>query len=103
MTLLSNAYTAEATPTKGRLVLFEEDVDAITLNTDLKGYISRDGGTTWTQITLTDEGDYETGKRILSTVATDISGQPSGTSMKWKVETLNEKQLKLHGTGMQWD
>ena len=101
MTLQSNAFTAGATPTDARIVLFEEDVDAVTPNTDLKAWASRDGGTTWTQITLADEGDYATGKQILAGSA-DISGQPSGTSMKWKVTTLNTKELKLHGVALQW-
>ena len=52
MTLKSNAQTAQAAPDEGRLMLYEEDVDAITLDTDLKGYVSRDGGTTYTQTPL---------------------------------------------------
>ena len=103
MTLISNAYTAVATPTKSRIVLFEEDVDSVTINTDLKAYISRDGGATYTQHTLVDEGFYGTGQRILSSDAIDISGQPSGTSMKWKIETLNNKDLKLHAIGASWN
>ncbi len=101
MTLIANAFTAEATPTDARIVLFEEDVDAVTVNTNLKAYASRDGGTTYTQITLADEGDFETDKRILAG-SVDISGQPSGTSMKYKIETLNAKELKLHGVALQW-
>ena len=38
------------------------------LNTDIKGYISRDGGTTWTQGTFVDEGDWGTNKKIISLV-----------------------------------
>ena len=37
----------------------------IKLNTDLKIFVSRDGGSTWIQVSLIDEGDYETNKRIL--------------------------------------
>lgn len=101
MTLISNAVTAEAQPNQGRIVLFEEDVDAVTINTDLKAYCSRDGGTSWTQATLTDDGDYDTSKRILSGIA-PLSAQPAGTSMKWKIESLNNKNLKLHGIGVNW-
>ena len=103
MTLVSNAYASVATPTKSRIVLFEEDVDSSTINTDLKAYLSRDGGTTWTQHTLADEGYFGTGQRLLSSDAVDISGQPSGVSMKWKVETLNNKNLKLHAVGLNWN
>ena len=60
MTLISNAQTAaQADPEEGRLMLYEEDVDAITLDTDLKGYVSRDGGTTYTQTPLVEDTVYE--------------------------------------------
>ena len=102
MTLQSNAFAAvtPSDPTEARIVLFEEDVVSVTLNTDLKAYASRDG-TTFTQITLTDEGDYDTGRAILSG-SVDISGQPAGTSMKWKLTTHNGKELKVHGVALQW-
>ncbi|MBC8337136.1 MAG: hypothetical protein H8E39_00455 [Alphaproteobacteria bacterium] len=100
MTLVSNATTALAEPTDAFIALWQEDVDAITPNTDLKAYASRDGGATWTQITLTQDATLGTG-RIL-TGSADISAQPSGTSMKYKVETLNTKEQKIHGVALQW-
>lgn len=100
MTLVSNSSTASATPTDAIIILWEEDVDSITLNTDIKAYVSRDGGTTFTQATLAEETSLSTGRVLTGTV--DISGQPSGTSMKWKIETLNNKGLKLHGVGLEW-
>lgn len=101
MVLVSNAVTANTTPTTAQIVLFEEDVDAITLNTDLKVYVSRDAGVTYTQLTLASLGVYDGTKKILSAEGS-ISAQPSGTSMKYKVETANIKKLKLHGTGLLW-
>jgi len=59
MTLVSNAQTAQADPAEGRLVLYEEDVDSITLDTDIKGYVSRDGGTTYTQTPLAEDTVYD--------------------------------------------
>jgi len=102
MTLISNSIVAEAEADNARIVIFEEDVDAVTINTDLLAYLSRDGGTTFSQVTLADEGDYENGKRIL-TGTVDISGQPSGTNMEWKIVTTNSKELKIHGVGELWD
>ena len=43
------------------------------------------------------EGDT----RLLSG-SVDISGQPAGSDMKYKVETLNNKNLKLHGASLLW-
>lgn len=102
LTLQSIANTAESAPSEARIVLFEEDVDDVTLNTDLKAYISRDNGTTWSQATLTNEGNYDSNKQILTGEA-DVSGQPSGTNIKYKITTHNNKYLTLHGVGINWD
>ena len=105
MTLVSNAQTAAAAPTTGRLMIYEEaEAGTITLDTDLKGWVSRDGGTTYTQTPLTVDATYETGKRLISG-SVDISGQPAGTEMKYKIETLNQSESKicrLHGASMLW-
>ena len=180
MTLISDSFTAEAQPDNARIVLFEEDVDSITLNTDLKAFTTRDAGQTFTtdfatddklditshgfsnddrimvtsssqdlpagldsatvyfvinattndfelsltssgaaiditddgtgthtakhvnEITLVNEGEYESGRNILS-ASVDISGQPTGTSMEYYLVTANNKDLKIHGTGLSWD
>tara|TARA_B100000287_G_scaffold410653_1_gene439325 strand:+ start:42 stop:1730 length:1689 start_codon:yes stop_codon:yes gene_type:complete len=101
-TIVSNAFTASSAPSTSRIVVFQENVDSITLNTDLIASISRDGGTTFTTVTLADEG-YVTGasgQRILSGVAT-VSGQPSGTSMRWKLALANNAS-KIHGVSLSW-
>jgi len=59
ISLVSNTQTAVGDdPTEGRLMLYEEDVDSITLDTDLKGWVSRDGGTTYTQTPLVEDAVY---------------------------------------------
>ena len=103
MTLISLTTTTTVVTIKGRIIIFEEDVDSITINTDLKAYISRDGGTTYTQLTLIDKGCYASGKRILISELINILSQPSGTSMKWKVTTHNNKDLKLYGISLNWE
>ena len=101
-TLVSTAFTATSVPTTSRIVVFEENVDTPTLNTDIIASISRDGGTTYTNATLSDSG-YVTGssgQRILTGQAT-ISGQPSGQSMRWKLALVNNT-VKIHGVSLQW-
>ncbi len=57
MDLRSNAFTAQTTPTTARIILDELTAAGGTaLNTDLKAYASRDNGTTFTQMTLADQG-----------------------------------------------
>ena len=101
-TVISNAFTATSVPATARMVVFEENVDTPTLNTDIIASVSRDGGSTFTTATLTDSG-YVTGssgQRILTGQAT-ISGQPSGQSMRWKLALANN-QVKVHGVSLQW-
>ena len=100
MTLTSIAQTALAVPTDCLVTIWQEDVDSITLNTDLTAEVSRDGGATWTSITLAEQATLDTG-RIL-TGAADISGQPSGTSMRYRIKTLNTKRQRIHGVALQW-
>ena len=99
MTLISNSATALAAPAYGRIIIFEEDVDASTINTDIKGYVSRDA-TNYTEITLVDEGFYDGTKRILAASATLTT--TSGVAMRWKITTHNTKNLKIHGVSMLW-
>jgi hypothetical protein len=101
-TIVSNAFTSTSVATTSRIVVFEENIDTPTLNTDIIASISRDGGTTFTTATLTDSG-YVTGasgQRILTGQAT-ISGQPSGQSMRWKLALANN-QVKIHGVSLSW-
>ena len=105
MTLISNAQTAASQPNEGRLMIYEEaSTGSITLDTDIKGYVSRDNGTTYTQTPLTLDTTYATGKRLISG-SVDISGQPAGTSMRYKIETLNQSDSKIcriHGASLLW-
>jgi len=101
-TVVSNAFTASSEPSTSRIVVFQENVDTPTLNTDIIASISRDGGSNFTNVTLSDSG-YVTGssgQRILTGTAT-ISGQPSGTSMRWKLALANNT-VKIHGVSLQW-
>ena len=101
-TIVSTAFSANSVPTSSRIVVFEEDVDSPTLNTDIIASISRDGGSNYTNATLSDSG-YVTGssgQRILTGQAT-ISGQPSGQSMRWKIALANNR-VKIHGVSLSW-
>ena len=100
-TIVSDTFTSSSVATSARIVVFEEDVDTPTLNTDIIASVSRDG-TNFTNVTLSDSG-YVTGssgQRILTGQA-DISGQPSGQSMRWKLALANNT-VKIHGVSLQW-
>jgi len=101
-TIISDPFNANVVPTASRIVVFEENVGTPTLNTDVIASVSRNNGSNFTTVTLTDTG-YVTGssgQRILTGQA-DISGQPSGQSMKWKLQLANQT-VKIHGVSLQW-
>ncbi len=100
-TIVSNAFTASSEPASSRIVVFQENVGSVTLNTDIIASISRDGSN-FTNVTLADSG-YVTGSsgQIILTGTATVSGQPSGTSMRWKLALANN-QMKIHGVSLQW-
>ena len=105
MTLVSNATTAEAVPTKGDLVMtYTNGAGTNVVNTDIKGYVSRDNGSNYTQGTLVSQGTSG-GHTILTFHDLDISSQPSGSSMRYKIETLNQsisKYANIQAVSLGW-
>ena len=106
LTLQSTDTTAEVEPDYADMVILMEDAEGTaTLNTDIKGYISEDSGSTFTQGTFVNEGSWGTNKKILAFHDLDISAQ-SGTSMCYKIETLNQsagsKETYIHATSIGW-
>ena len=108
MTLVSNSTTAQSTPTKGDIVMtYTNGAGTATINTDLKAYCSRDDGTTYTQMTLVAQGNTGSSSPhfIVAAHDVDISSQPSGTAMRYKIETLNQsvsKQTRIHAVSLGW-
>ena len=86
----------------GAVITYQDQSGTNALNTDIILQISADNGSNFTTATLSDSG-YVTGssgQRILTGTAT-ISGQPSGTSMRWKLALANNAS-KIHGVSLQW-
>ena len=103
--LQSTDTAAEAAPTKADMVtLIEDSAGTATINTDIKGYVSRDSGVTFIEGTLVDEGDWGTNKRILAFHDLSFTGA-SGTAMCYKITTHNQsasKTTKIHATSIGW-
>jgi len=100
--LQSTAFVANEVPTSGRVVVLHDPIEASTLNTDLILSISRDDGATWTAATLTLDTTYSSDINILTSNDLDISGQPSDTDIKYKINTSNDKKQQIHGVYLQW-
>ena len=103
MTLISNTVVAEAVPTEIEVLVLWKDIDAATPNTDFTVEVSRNGGTNYTTITLTDEGEFDSVNNIdiLRGVA-DVTGQPSAQNIEYRLKTLNTKEQRVYGIALGW-
>jgi len=106
LTLQSTDVTASSSPTYGEFVtLIENAYGTATLNTDIKGYISRDSGATFTQGTLVDEGTWGTNKKVLGFHDLALGGSAS-TAMCYKITTHNQvassKETRVYATSIGW-
>ena len=102
MTLISDTFTANTTPTTARIVLFAELSDD--LNTDITASATRDN-TTFNAITLTDEG-FQAGSSGIKifTGSTPLTGTASPqVQLRWKIVGSSMTDAnKIHGVALQW-
>ena len=101
MTLISDTFTANATPSKARIVLFAELPDG---TSDFTVSATRDN-TTFNSMTLTDEGFQagSSGIKIFSG-STPLTGSASPqVQLRWKIvgSSLTGNN-KIHGVALQW-
>ena len=99
-TVISEPFTADAVPTTS--VIGVQATGANTLNTDLIVYASRDDGTTWTAGTLSEVYTVSGGVKYYETAEIDISGQPSGTTMRYKVYADDTYVTEINATIFKW-
>ena len=102
MTLISDTFTADSTPTAARIVIFAELPDD--LNTDISVSATRDN-ITFDSINLTDEGYVvgASGTKIF-TGNTLLTGNASPqVQLRWKIvgSSLTGTN-KIHGVSLQW-
>ena len=105
MTLISDTFTANTTPSTARLVVFADISDD--LNTDFSASVTRDN-TNFDAVTLTDTGfvSGSSGTKIFtgSTPLTGAAGGQPQVQLRWKIvgSSLTSAN-KIHGVALQWD
>ena len=104
VTVGSLSFEAAAIPTNAKGLLFVREQETATPNTDYSLECSRDGGVTWTVMTLVHKrmSNYPVaGVRVLTAADTDISSQPSGVAIRWRWKTLTNKHVYLEGVELE--
>jgi hypothetical protein len=102
MVLHSVGYVANYVPTSARVVIFEEDIDTMEQNVDLKIAVSRDGGTTFTDVLIAKDQEFGDGTLNLFTGSVDLRSQPNGELLVWKLTTQNNKDCRIRGISLNW-
>ena len=104
MTLVSNTLTAASAVTKADVVLtYTNGAGTATINTDLIASVSRDNGTTYTDVTLASQGT--TGGHTILTAHDVTLGGTDSQQMRWKVATVNQsvsKDTRIHAVSLGW-
>jgi hypothetical protein len=101
LTVTSTALTAASAPSSAKLVARVKEIDAITLNTDLIFSVSRDNGATYTAFAMTKKFTANS-IAVYESDDLDISGQPTGTNVKWKAASANNKDFEIHDVYLYW-
>jgi hypothetical protein len=101
--LTSTSFTAASAPTTAMVtVLLKVAAGSYALNTDVKAYVSRDSGTTWTQATLV-SGLTAAGFTTCEG-SVDLTGQPTGTAVRYRIDVAADitRQIDVTGVALQW-
>lgn len=101
VTVTSTSLSAASAPGSAKLVARVKENDSITLNTDLVFSVSRDGGATFTAFTMARKFNASS-IAVYESADLDISSQPSGTAIKWKLASANNKNFEAHDVYLYW-
>lgn len=104
VTVESESFTADTQPEFARLVILHEPSEVTSLNTDIKVFVSRDGGANFTDLegVLALDGVFLLDVDILTTDDIDLGSLPIGSEVVYKIETFNGVSQKIHGAWLQW-
>jgi hypothetical protein len=112
LTLQSVANTSLTSPTTGDVVMLIENAGsgAAVLGTNIKVYVSRNGGAAWDEATgsyaLADKGTWGSGtKKIITANGIPFTGA-AGTDMRYKITTHAQSagtmETRIHATSLAW-
>ena len=107
MTLVPDtAFTAQSAPTKGDIVMtYSNQAGTASINSDVTAEYSADNGSTWTTMTLVSQGTVGDGSQTLLSAHDVALTSTSGTSMKYRIKTLNQtasKITRVHAVSLGW-
>jgi hypothetical protein len=100
-TLQSNAIEAGQEPTDAEIIILGEDVDAITLGTDLIAEISIDDGANWEPLVLSEEYAFGNGQKLWKGTASGLTDRNDKT-IKYRLLSANSKNITIDSVHLTW-
>jgi hypothetical protein len=100
-TLQSNAIEAGQEPTDAEIFILGEDVDPITLGTDLTAEISIDDGANWESLVLTEEYAFGNGQKLWKGTASGLTDRNDKT-IKYRLMSGNTKNITINSVYLTW-
>lgn len=88
-------------PTHVRAIIINEQIDAVTPNTDNTFEVTLDG-VNWATLSMVDEETYDATSKFLVSPETDVSGTTTGTNFQYRFTTANVKSQNIKGVYIQW-
>jgi hypothetical protein len=101
MNLVSVPYVAAVVPASARMAIQVSGAQSFVVNNDLIGEVSRNGGASWTAASLLETTSLS-GVRMYEADDINVSGQPSGSDVRWRIRTANGKIIQVSGVVLQW-
>jgi hypothetical protein len=102
MDLRSVAFSALTTPLKASLIVYAKGASAITINTHLIAYVSRDNGATWLAVTLAAQETLSNGFTGYAVYGTSITSLPTGTNLKYRFVTTGAFAVDITAAQLSW-
>ena len=96
----SASGTVTSAPSSARLIVIGKPEQTQTINSDTVFSVSRDNGSNFSTVTMAEKFDYNSSGVKVYEGTVDVSGQPSGTNLIWKVATSASKGFTVHGYTM---
>lgn len=100
MDLMSSAFDCYAEQSSLDLHIWVEGLTEGDENTEVIGYISKDGNT-WEEVTLVGISALSVG-RHLAALDVDLSAQAAGITPRWRVAAAGNDVIKLHAVQLNW-
>lgn len=98
MTLVSKGIAAAEVPNSIRCAVIARSSGVF--NTDIVFRLSRDDGANWVVAPLAEMFEQDDGFVVFDTGDVDVTGLPSGSTIRWKLDSLNSVSVDVDGVAM---